>query len=241
MAIMPGRSASSNPPFGVTVDLVLFTLVRDRLCALAVRRRAEPFRSRWALPGGFVQPQEDLEQAARRELREETGLDASRVHLEQLASYGNPHRDPRQRVVSVAYLALAPGLPAPIAGSDAADAAWLEVNELLHLRPGPAFDHGQILRDGLDRARSKLEYTPLATAFCPREFTIAELRKVYEVVWGTELDPRNFHRKVTGTSGFVVDTKKVRVERGRPAQVYRVGNLRLLNPPMLRPGLALTR
>jgi len=131
--------------------------------------------------------------------------------------------------------------PAPIAGSDAADAAWLEVNELLHLRPGPAFDHGQILRDGLDRARSKLEYTPLATAFCPREFTIAELRKVYEVVWGTELDPRNFHRKVTGTSGFVVDTKKVRVERGRPAQVYRVGNLRLLNPPMLRPGLALTR
>src|SRR5438093_2448896 len=216
------------PPFAVTVDLVLLTLIRDRLCVLAVKRAAEPFIGRWALPGGFVQPDENLEQAARRELREETGLDAARIHLEQLATYGEPHRDPRQRVVSVAYLALAPGLPAPIAGSDAAEATWLEVRELLRMRPGLAFDHGQILRDGLDRARSKLEYTPLATAFCPREFTIAELRRVYEVVWGTELDPRNFHRKVTGTRGFVVDTKKVRVERGRPAQVYRVGNLRLL-------------
>lgn len=207
---------------------------------LAVRRAAEPFKGRWALPGGFVQPDENLEQAARRELREETGLDAARIHLEQLATYGDPDRDPRQRVVSVAYLALAPGLPAPTAGSDAATAAWVEVDQLLRSRSSIAFDHAQILRDGVDRARSKIEYTPLATAFCPREFTIAELRRVYEIVWGTELDPRNFHRKVTGTKGFVVDTKKRRVERGRPAQLYRVGNLRLLNPPMLRPGLALT-
>ena len=189
-----------------------------------------------------MQPEENLVQAARRELLEETGLDAGRIHLEQLATYGEPGRDPRQRVVSVAYLALAPGLPAPSAGSDAAGADWVEVGQMLsRSRSTLAFDHAEILRDGLDRARSKLEYTPLATAFCPREFTIAELRHVYEIVWGTELDPRNFHRKVTGTRGFVVDTKKRRVERGRPAQVYRVGNLRLLNPPMLRPGLALTR
>lgn len=231
---------TSYPPFAVTVDLVLLTLIEDRLCVLAVRRAAEPFKGRWALPGGFVQPDENLEQAARRELREETGLDAARIHLEQLATYGDPDRDPRQRVVSVAYLALAPGLPAPTAGSDAATAAWVEVDQLLRSRSSIAFDHAQILRDGVDRARSKIEYTPLATAFCPREFTIAELRRVYEIVWGTELDPRNFHRKVTGTKGFVVDTKKRRVERGRPAQLYRVGNLRLLNPPMLRPGLALT-
>jgi 8-oxo-dGTP diphosphatase len=237
---VPKRSPTPRPPFAVTVDLVLFTLEQQRLAVLAVRRGGEPFKGRWALPGGFVQPHENLEQAARRELHEETGLDGARIHLEQLATYGDPDRDPRQRVVSVAYLGLAPGLPAPIAGSDAAGAAWVEVRDLLRARSNLAFDHAQILRDGLDRARSKLEYTPLATAFCAREFTIAELRKVYEIVWGTELDPRNFHRKVTGTKGFVVDTKKLRVERGRPAQVYRVGNLRLLNPPMLRPGLALT-
>ena len=237
---MPTGSKNPYPPFAVTVDLVLFTLLKDRLTVLAVQRAAAPFKGRLALPGGFVQPDENLEQAARRELHEETGLDGERIHLEQLATYGDPARDPRQRVVSVAYLALAPGLPVPTAGSDAAAAAWVEVDGLLRDRSRLAFDHAEILRDGLDRARSKLEYTPLATAFCPREFTIAELRKVYEIVWGAELDPRNFHRKVTGTKGFVVDAKKLRVERGRPAQVYRVGNLRLLNPPMLRPGLALT-
>lgn len=238
---MARETTRSYPPFAVTVDVVLFTLMRGRLCVLAVKRGAEPFKGRWALPGGFVQPDEKLEQAARRELREETGLDSTRIHLEQLATYGDPHRDPRQRVVSVAYLALAPGLPAPAAGSDAAGADWVDVDHLLRSRSALAFDHAEILKDGLDRARSKLEYTPLATAFCPREFTIAELRRVYEIVWGTQLDPRNFHRKVTGARGFVVDTKKRRVERGRPAHVYRVGNLRLLNPPMLRPGLALTR
>jgi 8-oxo-dGTP diphosphatase len=237
---VPGRPQNPYPPFAVTVDLVLFTLIKDRLSLLMVRRGAEPFKGRWALPGGFVRPNENLEQAARRELLEETGVDGARIHLEQLATYGDPHRDPRQRVVSVAYLALAPGLPEPTAGSDAAGASWVKVNDLLRDRSRLAFDHAEIIKDGLDRARSKLEYTPLATAFCPREFTIAELRRVYEIVWGTELDPRNFHRKVTGTKGFVVDTKKRRVERGRPAKVYRVGNLRLLNPPMLRPGLALT-
>lgn len=235
------QATSSYPAVAVTVDLVLFTLVEDQLRVLAVKRGAEPFKGRWALPGGFVEPDESLEQAAKRELREETGIDGARIHLEQLATYGDPERDPRQRVVSVAYLALAPGLPQPTAGSDAAGADWVAVDQLLRSRSTLAFDHAEILRDGLDRARSKLEYTPLATAFCPREFTIAELRRVYEIVWGTELDPRNFHRKVTGTKGFVLDTKKRRVERGRPAQVYRVGNLRLLNPPMLRPGLALTR
>jgi 8-oxo-dGTP diphosphatase len=237
---VPRRLDAAYPNIAVTVDLVLFTIQAESLRMLVVRRGGDPFKGRWALPGGFVRPDEALEQAARRELKEETGLDLKQVHLEQLATYGDPDRDPRQRVVTVAYLALAPSLPAPIAGSDAAGAAWVDANDLLRSRSALAFDHSRILRDGLDRARSKLEYTPLATAFCHREFTIAELRRVYEIVWDTDLDPRNFHRKVTGTKGFVVNTKKRRVERGRPAQVFRVGRLRLLNPPMLRPGLALT-
>jgi len=237
---VPGGLDGAYPNIAVTVDLVLFTIQAESLRVLVVRRGVDPFKGRWALPGGFVRSDEALEQAARRELKEETGLDVKQVHLEQLASYGDPDRDPRQRVVTVAYLALAPGLPAPIAGSDAAGAAWVDANDLLRSHSALAFDHSRILRDGVDRARSKLEYTPLATAFCPREFTIGELRRVYEIVWGTDLDPRNFHRKVTGTRGFVVNTKKRRVERGRPAQVFRVGRLRLLNPPMLRPGLALT-
>jgi 8-oxo-dGTP diphosphatase len=237
---VPTGPDAAYPNIAVTVDLVLFTIQSESLRVLVVRRGGDPFKGRWALPGGFVGSEEALEQAARRELKEETGLDLKPVHLEQLATYGDPDRDPRQRVVTVAYLALAPSLPPPIAGSDAAGAAWVDANDLLRSRSALAFDHSRILKDGVDRARSKLEYTPLATAFCPREFTIAELRRVYEIVWGTDLDPRNFHRKVTGTRGFVVNTKKRRVERGRPAQVFRVGRLRLLNPPMLRPGLALT-
>ena len=237
---MPKELVPRYPAFGVTVDLVLLTIRAGALRVLVVKRGSEPFKDRLALPGGFVKPDENLEQAARRELGEETGLITRQVHVEQLGTYGDPDRDPRQRVVTVAYLALAPDLPAPVAGGDAAGADWIEVGELLRPRSRLAFDHSQILKDGLERARSKLEYTPLAAAFCPREFTIAELRKVYELVWDTELDPRNFHRKVTGTKGFVIDTKKRRVDRGRPAQIYRVGNLRLLNPPMLRPDLALT-
>ena len=221
--------------FAVTVDLVVFTIRDDALCALTVRRAAPPYRGRWALPGGFVLEDEDLVEAARRELAEETGLDDRREHLEQLATYGAPRRDPRQRVVTVAYLALAAELPEPAAGSDAADARWQPVAELLSGSRGLAFDHGEILRDGLERARAKLEYSPLATAFCPREFTVAELRHVYEVVWGFELDPRNFHRKVTSSAGFLVPTGKQTTRNGgRPAQLYRRGPAVLLNPPISR-------
>jgi 8-oxo-dGTP diphosphatase len=185
-----------------------------------------------ALPGGFVRPDEDLSAAAARELFEETGLSLSEVHLEQLASYGAPGRDPRMRVVTVAYLALAPGMPAPRPGGDAAGADWVPVTAT-----GPlAFDHGQLLADALERARAKLEYTPLAAAFCPAEFTIAQLRGVYESVWGTTLDPRNFHRKVTGTPGFVIPASgETAGVRGRPAQLYRKGSAATLYPPLLRP------
>ncbi|RKT84963.1 8-oxo-dGTP diphosphatase [Saccharopolyspora antimicrobica] len=226
------------PPFAVTADLVVLTVRDDALQALVIRRGEAPYEGDWALPGGFVRPDEDLDAAAARELAEETGLSRDHVHLEQLASYGAPDRDPRMRVVTVAYIALAADLPSPNAGTDAADARWQPVDELLAGRR-LAFDHTRILRDGVERARAKLEYTPLATAFCPREFTIAELRRVYEVVWGAAPDPRNFHRKATKTEGFVEPTELTTTrDGGRPARLYRAGRARHLHPPLLRGGEA---
>ncbi len=227
------------PPVAVTVDIVLLTIHDDALAALLIRRGAEPFQGSYALPGGFIQPDEDLADAAARELEEETG--ARGVHLEQLGTYGTPGRDPRVRVVSVAYLALTPDPPAVAGGSDAESAEWAPVASFLDAslpdRPGLlAFDHQQILRDGVERARAKLEYTALATAFCPDEFTVAELRRVYEIVWGVELDARNFHRKITGTLGFLEPTDRMTSRGGgRPAQVFRRGPTSTLNPPLLRP------
>jgi 8-oxo-dGTP diphosphatase len=239
---MPAYNPLDYPPAGITTDLVVLTIRGGRLTVLLVRRGEDPYLGKLALPGGFVRPDESLDAAAKRELHEETGLalatteqrDGQRqhAHLEQLKSYGDPGRDPRQHVVTVAYLALAPQLPVPRAGGDAAFASWLPVSAA---GPGLAFDHDLILADGLERARSKLEYTPLATAFCPREFTVGQLRQVYEIIWDTELDARNFHRKVTGTPGFLVPTGQFTVgERGRPAQVYRRGRAASLYPPMLR-------
>lgn len=223
------------PPTAVAVDVVVLTIRDGELCALLIRRGIPPYRGRWALPGGFVLPTEDLDQAARRELEEETGLPATAVHLEQLASYGQPRRDPRMRVVSVAYLALAPDLPLPVAGSDAAAACWTVAAPLLTDPQKLAFDHHRILGDGVERARAKLEYTPLATAFCPGEFTVSQLRRVYETVWGVRLDARNFHRKVTGTPGFLDPTGAATTrDGGRPAQLYRRGSATLLHPPLLR-------
>lgn len=226
----------SYPCFAVTVDLTVLTVRGDELCALVVQRGVEPYRGQWALPGGFVGIDEDLAAAARRELAEETGLAELPGHLEQLASYGAVDRDPRSRVVTVAFLALAPDLPTPVAGSDAAASAWRPVGELLEAPGRLAFDHAQILSDGVERARSKIEYSPLATAFCPPEFTVAELRRVYETVWGVQLDPRNFHRKVTGTPGYLAPTgRTVRGHGGRPAELFRRGDATLLHPAMLRP------
>ncbi len=232
---MTSYDPSAFPPVAVTVDLVVFTIRDDALCGLVIRRGEPPQRGRWALPGGFVRPDEGLAAAAARELAEEAGLGPGQVHVEQLASYGDPGRDPRLRVITVAYLALAPELPSPTAGGDAAAARWLPVDELTANHYRLAFDHRRILLDGLERARAKLEYTALATAFCPPEFTVAQLRHVYELVWGTELDPRNFHRKVTNATGFLEPTGTTTTrDGGRPAQLYRRGPVELLHPPLLR-------
>jgi 8-oxo-dGTP diphosphatase len=230
---MPPTQAN---PFAVTVDLVVLTIKNDELAVLLVKRGSEPYRGRLALPGGFVEELESLEQAARRELREETGVALQAVHSEQLGAYGDPRRDPRGRIVSVPYLIVDSDLPDPQAGSDASSAAFYSLDDVLARPRRLGFDHARILHDARERVRDKLEDTGLAVEFLPEEFTVAELRRVYEVVWGVLLDPRNFHRKVTGAEGFLVPTgKETRGERGRPAALYRAGQVRRLYPALVRP------
>ena len=229
--------SSDYPPFFVTCDLVVLSVRNSALHALLVRRKSEPYAGRLALPGGFVEIDENLEDAAYRELGEEAGVGRDDVILEQLAAYGDPGRDPRFRVVTIAWLALGANLPEPTAGSDAAEAAWLPVADALGRgsRDRLAFDHDRILADGVERARAKLEDTGYAAALCGETFTVADLHAVYEAVWGVELDRANFHRKVTGVPGFLTPTGEVREGgRGRPARVYRGDPRATLSPPILR-------
>jgi len=191
-----------------------------------------------ALPGGFLRDDtECILTAARRELFEETRLDADMLHPEQFGVYGAPRRDPRGRVVSIAYLAIMPRLPEPTAGTDAADARWVLVEDVLTEHLKLAFDHRRIVADGVERARGKLEHSALATAFCGPTFTISELQQVYEAVWGMHLDPRNFSRKIQSTRDFLVpaDAPKRRAGTGRPARLFRAGPGTVLYPPMIRP------
>ncbi|MFF1713935.1 NUDIX domain-containing protein [Streptomyces sp. NPDC058268] len=225
------------PPVLLTVDLVILTLREGHLCVLLVERGEEPFAGMLALPGGFLNhASESILDAAHRELGEETALDGGLLHLEQLATYGDAGRDPRGRVVSVAHLAIAPRLPEPVAGTDASAASWVPVESVLSRQAKLAFDHGLILADGIERARTKLEFSALATAFCGELFTITDLQQVYEAVWGTTLDTRNFYRKVQAVRGFITPTSSGRrTTGGRPARLFRAGPQTVLSPPLIRP------
>ncbi|MFE3790656.1 NUDIX hydrolase [Streptomyces goshikiensis] len=270
-----GYDPHAFEPFAVTVDLAVFTVRAGALHVLLIRRGQEPYAGAWALPGGFVLPRESAETAARRELAEETGLApgvVAALHLEQLRTYSDPDRDPRMRVVSVAFTALVPDMPEPAAGGggDADRARWVPVTEAaapasgaapvpasapgtasasgaapdLAAGCGLAFDHAVILADARERVGSKLEYTCLASAFCPPEFTLGELQAVYETVWDTALDRPNFRRKVLATPGFVEavpGAARLTGGRGKPAALYRPGPATTLHPPLLRPSEGPTR
>ncbi len=225
------------PPVAVTVDVVTFTIVDDQLQVLLVRRGQRPYRGYWALPGGFVLPDEDLDAAARRELEEETGVEATQVYLEQLGTYGTPERDPRMRVVTVAYWAILANLPKPRGGGDAADADLFPVVMVEADALKIAFDHDKIIAEAVERVRSKLEYTTLAAQFCPPEFTISQLRRVYEAVWNARLEPANFHRKVTRTPGYLRSTgdrTDPSAGGGRPARTYQTGDVAPISLPIQR-------
>jgi 8-oxo-dGTP diphosphatase len=225
------------PSVLLTVDLVILTLRDASLQVLLVERGVQPYAGAVALPGGFLRDEhEPILVAARRELSEEAGMDADALLLEQFGVYGDPGRDPRGRVVSVAYLAIAPRLPDPLAGTDAADARWTPADQVLSGSLLLAFDHQRIVADGVERARRKLEHSAVATAFCGSAFTISELQQVYETVWDVRLDPRNFYRKIQGTRDFVIPADSGRRSGvGRPARLFRAGPGTVLNPPMTRP------
>jgi len=199
----------------VTVDIVIFTIRDERLHVLLVKRGIPPFAGRWAIPGGFVLEDESLEDAALRELREETGV--ADVYLEQLYSFGDPARDPRGRVVTIAYYALISADRAlPVAGTDVAEARWCAVENL----PELAFDHRKIVDYAIERLRNKLEYTTVGFQLLPATFTLSELQAVYQAILGRRLDKRNFRRKLA-ILGILSPTRQVRRGVGKPARLYR--------------------
>lgn len=205
------------PHPAVTTDIVIYTIRQDALKVLLIKRALEPFRGRWALPGGFVQLDESLEEGARRELREETGLEG--VYLEQLYTFGRPDRDPRERVITVAYYALIPSDRIELkAATDAEGVGWFGIGEL----PVLAFDHDRILNMARQRLVAKLEYSTIAFQFMPAEFTLGELQKVHESILAESIDKRNFRKKMLALDVIEETGEERREGPHRPARLYRV-------------------
>ncbi len=216
---MVGEGEVSNSEHhypAMTVDVVIFTLERGTLHVLLVQRKHPPFEGAWAIPGGFIHADEPIEAAARRELAEETGVHD--VYLEQLYTFGEPGRDPRGRVISVAYIAIVRSETQLLqAADDAADVRWFPVKHL----PRPlAFDHDLIVQYAVDRVRSKLEYTTLAFQLLPAVFSLPELKHTYEQILGEPLDRGNFYRKIKAAE-LLEETNSFREGKGRPARLYR--------------------
>ena len=228
---------SRFPAFAVTVDVVVLTMSEGVLHVLLVRRGEAPFKGMWAVPGGFKRPTETLDEAAKRELVEETGVNAASL-LTQFGAYGDPERDPRMNVVTVGYLAVLRDMGAIMAGTDAAAAALIPVSDVLKGKIDLAFDHLRIVGDAIDRVRLELEVTGIATAFVGETFTLAELRAVYEAVWGVQLDGANFRRSVTAEEGWVIPTGR-RAQSGsaggKPAELFRAKRVWKRRGPIRRP------
>jgi len=200
----------------VAVDVVIFTIQNDALKILLIKRKYEPFKGQWALPGGFVRQNESLEAAAKRELKEETNVDAQ--YLEQLYSFGEPKRDPRGRVISITYFALLESTNLPLkAETDVTDVQWFSVKDL----PKLGFDHDEILKYSLRRLKWKLEYTSVAFSLLPEQFTLTELQQVYEIIFGKTFDKRNFRKKILSLK-IIEDSGQLKTDVAhRPAKLYK--------------------
>jgi 8-oxo-dGTP diphosphatase len=204
------------PRAALTVDCVVFGFDGRDLQVLLIRRGLSPYKGKWALPGGFVRVDETLDEAARRELLEETGL--QEVFLEQLYTFGSVKRDPRERVVSIAYYALTkPADHTTAASTDAAEAKWFHVSAV----PVLAFDHADILATALTRLRGKLTYQPIGFELLPPKFTLTQLQQLYQAVLGQEIDKRNFRKKVLSFDLLIPLKEKHREGAHRPAQLFR--------------------
>jgi 8-oxo-dGTP diphosphatase len=200
----------------VTVDIVILTVQEGELYVLLVKRDVAPYKNRWAIPGGFVRMKETLDDAARRELEEETAV--TDVYLEQLYTFGEVDRDPRMRVITVAYYALIPGDELDIhASTDVRDVRWFPVYD----RPKLAFDHDRIVEYALERIRNKIMYVPIAFQLLPETFTLTEIQNVYEVLLNAKLDKRNFRKKILSSELLKATRQMVRGGRHRPAALYR--------------------
>ncbi len=207
----------------VTVDLVIFTVRDETLKLLLIERRDPPFDGMWALPGGFVRADETLDETARRELDEETGIHD--IYLEQLYTFGDPRRDPRCRVITVAYFAIIASDKQMLrASADASDARWFSVGEL----PKLAFDHDRIVEYSLERLRNKLEYSTVGFQLLPDRFTLTELQRVYEIILDKQLDKRNFRKKIISL-GVIQETGGTKMTGvHRPARLYRFSAARFM-------------
>lgn len=205
------------PHPAVTTDVVVFTIRDQRLHLLLIRRANPPYQGQWALPGGFLDIDEDIDACAARELAEETGL--ADLYLEQLYTFGAPGRDPRERVISIAYYALLSGdrVPEPVASSDAAAVAWLPFDRL----PDLAFDHADIIAKAHERLVAKLDYSSIALQFMPELFTLSELQAVYQTLLNDELDKRNFRKRILSLDIIEDSGEQKRNGRHRPARAYR--------------------
>ena len=207
----------SYPHPAVTTDIVIFTIREQQLKLLLVKRKGAPYKSKWALPGGFVNMDENLRQSAERELAEETGV--KDVFLEQLYTFGAPERDPRERVITVAYYALIPSDKIEIrAATDAEAVGWFAMDEL----PALAFDHDKILVKAKQRLAAKLDYSTIAFQFMPQKFTLSQLQEVYETILEEEVDKRNFRKWVLALESVEETGEERRDGRHRPAKLFRV-------------------